>query len=202
MHLKTGLIILTCLLGVVLAACGDAGSTEKPETAVSGPAISSPLTDTPAPSLGGDSTPDSSIQSKPTPVTEDPGKAAADTLTPASPKPVPTAAPVTEDPGKATADTPTPASPNPVPTATPAAEDPGRAEADTPTPVSPTPASPTPMHTATPVTEPTPTPSLKVGPEVGRAAPDFTVTTVDGEVLTLSTFLGNKPFILYFFATW
>ena len=38
--------------------------------------------------------------------------------------------------------------------------------------------------------------------EVGAQAPDFTVTTVDGEVLALSNFLGNRPFILYFFATW
>ena len=176
MCLKAGLIISICLLGVVLAACGDTGSTEKPEPTVSGPAITSPPTDTPVPSFGGGSTPDSSMQSKPTQVTEDPGKAAADTSTPASPAPVPTAAPVTEDPGKAAADTPTPASPAP--------------------------SSPTPVPTATPAAEPTSTPSLKVGPEVGQAAPDFTVTTVDGEVLALSNFLGDKPFILYFFATW
>ena len=76
-------------------------------------------------------------------------------------------------------------------------EDPGKAEADTPTP-----ASPNPVPTATASPESTLTPSLKVGPEVGQAAPDFTVTTVDGEVLALSNFRGNKPFILYFFATW
>ena len=150
MCLKAGLIISICLLGVVLAACGDTGSTEKPEPTVSGPAITSPPTDTPVPSFGGGSTPDSSMQSKPTQVTEDPGKAAA----------------------------------------------------DTPTPASPAPSSPTPVPTATPAAEPTSTPSLKVGPEVGEAAPDFTVTTVDGEVLALSNFLGDKPFILYFFATW
>ena len=150
MCLKAGLIISICLLGVVLAACGDTGSTEKPEPTVSGPAITSPPTDTPVPSFGGGSTPDSSMQSKPTQVTEDPGKAAA----------------------------------------------------DMPTPASPAPSSPTPVPTATPAAEPTSTPSLKVGPEVGQAAPDFTVTTVDGEVLALSNFLGDKPFILYFFATW
>ena len=145
MCLKAGLIISICLLGVFLAACGNTGRTEKPGPTVSGLAVTSAPTGTPVPSSGGDSTSDSSMQSKPTPATEDPGKAAADT--------------------------PTPASPNPAPTTTLAPQ-------------------------------PTPTPSRKVGPEVGQAAPDFTVTTVDGEVLALSNFLGNRPFILYFFATW
>ena len=145
MCLKAGLIISICLLGVFLAACGNTGRTEKPGPTVSGLAVTSAPTGTPVPSSGGDSTSDSSMRSKPTPATEDPGKAAADT--------------------------PTPASPNPAPTTTLAPQ-------------------------------PTPTPSRKVGPEVGQAAPDFTVTTVDGEVLALSNFLGNRPFILYFFATW
>ena len=30
MRLKAGLLVLTCLLGVVLAACGGAGSTGEP----------------------------------------------------------------------------------------------------------------------------------------------------------------------------
>ena len=81
-------------------------------------------------------------------------------------------------------------------------EEPGETTANTPTPATSVPSSPTPVPTGTPVPEPTSTLSLKVGPKVGQAAPDFTVTTVDGEVLALSNFLGNKPFILYFFATW
>ena len=96
---------------------------------------------------------------------------------------------MTEGPGKPPAGTPTPAAPTPAPTATPAPQ-------PTPTPL------PTPAPTATPAPQPTPTPALKVGPEVGQAAPDFSVTTVDGEVLALSDFLGSKPFILYFFTTW
>ena len=150
MYLKSGLLISACLLGVFLAACGDTGSTEETEPTASGPAITSPPADTPVPSVAGDSTPDSSMQSNPIQVTEEPGETTA----------------------------------------------------NTPTTASPAPSSPTPVPTATPVPEPTSTPSLKVGPEVGQAAPDFTVTTVDGEVLALSNFLGNKPFILYFFATW
>ena len=140
MYLKSGLLISTCLLGVFLAASVATGCTEETEPTVSGPAIISPPTDTPVPSVGGDSTPDSSMQSKPTHGTEEPGETTANT--------------------------------------------------------------PTPVPTGTPVPEPTSALSLKVGPKVGQAAPDFTVTTVDGEVLALSNFLGNKPFILYFFATW
>ena len=196
MCLKAGLLISTFLLGLVLTACDDAGSTEEPEPATSGASSTSPPTDTPVPSFGGESTPDSSTQSKPALETEEPGKASADTPAPASPA-LPTAAPATEEPGKAGPDTPAPASPAPVPTAASATGAPDKEAAATPTPVSPTPAP-----TATSTTQPTPTPSRKVGTEVGQAAPDFTVTTVDGEVLALSTFLGNRPFILYFFATW
>ena len=150
MYLKSSLLISTCLLGVFLAASVATGCTEETEPTVSGPAIISPPTDTPVPSVGGDSTPDSSMQSKPTHGTEEPGETTA----------------------------------------------------NTPTPATPVPSSPTPVPTGTPVPEPTSTLSLKVGSKVGQAAPDFTVTTVDGEVLALSNFLGNKPFILYFFATW
>ena len=150
MYLKSGLLISTCLLGVFLAASVATGCTEETEPTVSGPAIISPPTGTPVPSVGGDSTPDSSMQSKPTHGTEEPGETTA----------------------------------------------------NTPTPATPVPSSTTPVPTATPVPEPTSTLSLKAGPKVGQAAPDFTVTTVDGEVLALSNFLGTKPFILYFFATW
>ena len=56
--------------------------------------------------------------------------------------------------------------------------------------------SPTP--TATPRVPPT---RVAVGPRVGQRAPDFSVTTVDGEELTLADFQG-QPLILYFFAAW
>ena len=55
---------------------------------------------------------------------------------------------------------------------------------------------------ATPSSDPTEAPSLMVGPEIGKLAPEFELTTVEGDVLALSDFLGNRPFILYFFATW
>lgn len=39
--------------------------------------------------------------------------------------------------------------------------------------------------------------------QVGQPAPDFTVTTLDGQPLTSADLLAQeKPFILYFFATW
>jgi hypothetical protein len=42
-----------------------------------------------------------------------------------------------------------------------------------------------------------------VGPQVGQRAPDFTVTTLDGKRLASPDLLAqNKPFILYFFASW
>ena len=59
------------------------------------------------------------------------------------------------------------------------------------------------LPTATPP-EPTafPTPQVKVGTNVGQRAPDFTVTTIDGKEVNSSSFLGQRPFILYFFASW
>ena len=56
--------------------------------------------------------------------------------------------------------------------------------------------------TATTVAEPTPAPSLNVGYEVGEMAPDFELTTIDGEMVSLSDFRGDSPVLLYFFATW
>jgi peroxiredoxin len=40
-----------------------------------------------------------------------------------------------------------------------------------------------------------------VGYKAGQRAPDFMLTTVGGENLTLDSFRG-RPVILYFFATW
>ena len=43
--------------------------------------------------------------------------------------------------------------------------------------------------------------SVEVGHEVGQKAPDFMLTTVDGEQVTLDSLQG-RPVVLYFFATW
>ena len=42
-----------------------------------------------------------------------------------------------------------------------------------------------------------------VASQVGQAAPEFTVTTLDGLSLTSADLLAQeKPYILYFFASW
>jgi peroxiredoxin len=41
-----------------------------------------------------------------------------------------------------------------------------------------------------------------VGNNKGNLAPDFNIKTVDGENLQLSELAGDKPTVLYFFATW
>jgi peroxiredoxin len=41
-----------------------------------------------------------------------------------------------------------------------------------------------------------------VGFEVGEMAPDFELTTIDGEMVSLSDFRGDSPVLLYFYATW
>ena len=56
--------------------------------------------------------------------------------------------------------------------------------------------------TATTAAESTSAPSLKVGFEVGEMAPDFELTTIDGEMVSLSDFRGDSPVLLYFYATW
>ena len=43
--------------------------------------------------------------------------------------------------------------------------------------------------------------SLEVGHEVGQKAPDFMLTTAEGEQVTLASLQG-RPVVLYFFATW
>ena len=93
-------------------------------------------------------------------------------------------------------------------TATPAPSNPSPPPpTNTPEPPPPT---PTPQPTATPVPTETPVPpppateppSLKVGYNVGEMAPDFELTTIDGETLSLSDFRGSSPVLLYFYATW
>ena len=48
---------------------------------------------------------------------------------------------------------------------------------------------------------PGPTPTEAAYPAVGRVAPDFTLTTLDGETFQLSALRG-KPVVLNFWATW
>ena len=77
---------------------------------------------------------------------------------------------------------------------------------------SPAPDSPTIRKTSTPMVsatgtdtqQPTSPPtevSVEIGHEVGQKAPNFMLTTVEGEQVTLDSFQG-RPLILYFFATW
>ena len=40
------------------------------------------------------------------------------------------------------------------------------------------------------------------GIDTGDIPPDFTITTIDGKELTLSSFRGEKSILLYFFASW
>ena len=41
-----------------------------------------------------------------------------------------------------------------------------------------------------------------IGSNQGQLAPDFSLTTTDGQQISLSQFKGNKPVLLYFVATW
>ena len=43
--------------------------------------------------------------------------------------------------------------------------------------------------------------SVVVGAQAGNRAPDFSVTTLDGREVTLTSLRG-KPFLVHFFATW
>jgi len=57
-------------------------------------------------------------------------------------------------------------------------------------------------NTPTTPTTPAPTtPAGEVSPEVGKVAPDFTLTTLDGKTVTLSGLRG-KPVLINFWATW
>ena len=42
----------------------------------------------------------------------------------------------------------------------------------------------------------------KVGINPGNLAPDFTIKTIDGKTVSLSSLTADKPTVLYFFATW
>ena len=55
---------------------------------------------------------------------------------------------------------------------------------------------------ATPTVRPTPT-TLPVGPRVGQVAPEFTLTDLQGNTVTLQSLRDRgKPIVLFFFATW
>ena len=42
---------------------------------------------------------------------------------------------------------------------------------------------------------------METGHKVGQKAPDFMLTTVDGEQVSLDGFQG-RPLVIYFYATW
>ena len=61
-------------------------------------------------------------------------------------------------------------------------------------------------ETQQPVSEPVPTSppaqaAVETGHKVGQKAPDFMLTTVDGEQVSLDGFQG-RPLVIYFYATW
>ena len=61
-------------------------------------------------------------------------------------------------------------------------------------------AAPTTVSPPEPTSLPTQAP-VEVGHEAGQKAPDFALTTVDGEQVTLDSLQG-QPVVLYFYATW
>ena len=90
-------------------------------------------------------------------------------------------------------ETPATSAPTAPPTSTLAA--PGTsAETQPPT------AAPTTTSPPEPTSPPTQAP-VEVGHEAGQKAPDFALTTVDGEQVTLDSLQG-QPVVLYFYATW
>ena len=132
---------------------------------------------------------------------------------PASPPSTPLVRSVDPEPTKAATAAPTIRAPTAVAASSATATPDPPAPTDTPPPPptdTPTPPTPTPQPTATPVPTDTPVPppppteppSLKVGYNVGEMAPDFELTTIDGETLSLSDFRGSSPVLLYFYATW
>ena len=57
-----------------------------------------------------------------------------------------------------------------------------------------------PAPTAVPTSPPAQT-SVETGHRAGQMAPDFMLTTVDGEEVSLDGFQG-QPLVIYFYATW
>ena len=72
----------------------------------------------------------------------------------------------------------------------------------TSTPIVPATATETQQPTAAPIPTSSPTQMpVEIGHEVGQRAPDFMLTTVKGEQVTLDSFQG-RPLVLYFYTTW
>ena len=67
------------------------------------------------------------------------------------------------------------------------------------TPVAPATTAETEKPAATAV--PTSEAAIEVGYKVGQRAPDFMLTTVEGEQVSLEGFQG-QPLLIYFYATW
>lgn len=63
-------------------------------------------------------------------------------------------------------------------------------------------ASPTPAQAPDTPFGPRTTPPAEAGVRPGQRAPDFQVTSLDGQPLTAAQVGGGKPYVLYFFATW
>ena len=66
------------------------------------------------------------------------------------------------------------------------------------------PATAPPVPTVAPASTEAPTPEsagVEIGHMVGQEGADFTLTSVDGEEITLSSLRGS-PVVLYYFATW
>ncbi len=69
--------------------------------------------------------------------------------------------------------------------------------------------SPTPSHRSSPTANPSPTPSHRPSPttsdsatpSVGEQAPDFTLRSVWGDMITLSSYEGQKNIVLLFYRT-
>ena len=76
------------------------------------------------------------------------------------------------------------------------------ASRQTSTPIVPAAATETQQPTAAPIPTSSPTQMpVEIGHEVGQRAPDFMLTTVEGEQVTLASFQG-RPVVLYFYTTW
>ena len=155
-----------------------AGPTASAEPQAPSAAVSSSTTDS---TVGAAAAAPTTAPAQPTAVTAPPDPTAIIAAPPAAPPPTAIPVPTTAPP-------PPTAVPAPPPTAVPA-------------PPPPPTATPRPAPTATAV--PTATPNIPVGHNVGQRAPDFTVTAVSGETITLSEVTASgKAVLIYFFATW
>ena len=80
----------------------------------------------------------------------------------------------------------------------------GGDEKDTVVPATAAPTTAPSVPAAAPASTAAPTPEsagVEIGHMVGQEGADFTLTSVDGEEITLSSLRGS-PVVLYYFATW